>query len=149
MKQLLILSSLLFTATPGIAGEYVYLECDNQMTAVFTEIKTGKLIKEEKKNETILLKIDPGRKRFMSHKDNSWDSAEINNGKLSAAINNGDDALTVNGQITIDFKPAGQLKLRMKSKAFGMIATDVDAIGQCSPTGESTFESARVQFSES
>jgi hypothetical protein len=140
MKQLLILSSLLFTAAPGIAGEYVYLECDNQMTAVFTEIKTGKLIKEEKKNETILLKIDPGRKRFMSHKDNSWDSAEINNG---------DDALTVNGQITIDFKPAGQLKLRMKSKAFGMIATDVDAIGQCSATGESTFESARLQFSES
>lgn len=145
MKAALLLGALCLPASPAIAENFIYLECNHQMKLVSTEIKTGKLLNEEEsKEEKVYLKIDPAGNRFMSHKDSQWDQARIAGGKLSATITTGEgDALQVNGDMNIDFEPAGKMISRTTAVAFGIISTVVDMTGDCVAVDESVFKTAK------
>ena len=69
---------------------------------VFTEIKTQKLIKEEKKEETLFLKIDLANNRFMSHKDSQWDETEMTGRNLKANLSKNENGLSLNGTLEIE-----------------------------------------------
>ena len=46
MKYVSALFTLLLAGSPCLADDFLYIECETSTRAVFTEIKTKKLIKE-------------------------------------------------------------------------------------------------------
>ena len=149
MKPLVILGALLLSSPPAFADDFIYLKCENQTRLTSSEIKTGKIINDgEIKAETVYLKIDPIGNRFMSYKTSSdkkdyrWDEANITGGVLSASIANANEALEVNGEIDVEFEPAGKLKSKVSAIAFGMISTEIDITGDCVNVAGSFFEEA-------
>ena len=149
MKALLALSALLLSASPVLANEFVYLKCDNEMTLTFTEMSTGKIINDgETKSETVYFKIDPNGNRFMSYKSSSdkrdlkWDEAIISGGVLSANMVDKNEALKANGELNLEFKPAGKLRSKFSAVAFGMISSEIDISGDCVNVDASIFEKA-------
>jgi len=149
MKALLALSALLLSASPVLANEFVYLKCDNEMTLTSTEMSTGKIINDgETKSETVYFKIDPNGNRFMSYKPSSdkrdlkWDEATISGGVLSANMVDKNEALKANGELNLEFKPAGKLRSKFSAVAFGMISSEIDISGDCVNVDASMFEKA-------
>ena len=149
MKALLALSVLLLSASPVLANEFVYLKCDNEMTLTSTEMSTGKIINDgETKSETVYFKIDPNGNRFMSYKPSSdkrdlkWDEATISGGVLSANMVDKNEALKANGELNLEFKPAGKLRSKFSAVAFGMISSEIDISGDCVNVDASIFEKA-------
>jgi len=149
MKALLALSALLLSASPVLANEFVYLKCDNEMTLTSTEMSTGKIINDgETKSETVYFKIDPNVNRFMSYKPSSdkrdlkWDEATISGGVLSANMVDKNEALKANGELNLEFKPAGKLRSKFSAVAFGMISSEIDISGDCVNVDASMFEKA-------
>ena len=149
MKALLALSALLLSASPVLANEFVYLKCDNEMTLTSTEMSTGKIINDgETKSETVYFKIDPNGNRFMSYKPSSdkrdlkWDEATISGGVLSANMVDKNEALKANGELNLEFKPAGKLRSKFSAVAFGMISSEIDISGDCVNVDVSMFEKA-------
>ena len=149
MKYFTFLGALLLLALPAFADNFVYLKCENQMKLTSTEIKTGKLINDgETKFETVFLKIDPVGSRFMSYKPYSdkkelnWDDATIAGGVLSAIMIDNNEDLEVNGEITVEFQPAGKLSSQLSAIAFGMISTQIEITGHCVDEVRSVFEKA-------
>jgi hypothetical protein len=149
MKALLALSVLLLSASPVLANEFVYLKCDNEMTLTSTEMSTGKIINDgETKSETVYFKIDPNGNRFMSYKSSSdkrdlkWDEAIISGGVLSANMVDKNEALKANGELNLEFKPAGKLRSKFSAVAFGMISSEIDISGDCVNVDASMFEKA-------
>ena len=149
MKALLALSALLLSASPVLANEFVYLKCDNEMTLTSTEMSTGKIINDgETKSETVYFKIDPNGNRFMSYKPSSdkrdlkWDEAIISGGVLSANMVDKNEALKSNGELNLEFKPAGKLRSKFSAVAFGMISSEIDISGDCVNVDASMFEKA-------
>ena len=149
MKSLLALGALLLSGSPVLADKFIYLKCDNEMTLTSTEISTGKTLNDgETKSETVYLKIDRNGNRFMSYKassskrDYKWDKATISGGVLSAKMLDKNEALEANGEINLEFQPAGQLRSKVSAIAFGMISTEIDIQGNCVDVDGSVFEKA-------
>tara|TARA_B100001059_G_scaffold39690_1_gene32070 strand:- start:1410 stop:1877 length:468 start_codon:yes stop_codon:yes gene_type:complete len=149
MGFLIFFGALLFSSPPAFADGFIYLKCENQMRLTSTEIKTGKIINDgEVKEETVYLKIDPPGNRFMSYKtstdkkDYTWDEASIAGGVLSSSIAQANEALEVNGEIDVEFQPAGKLKSKVLAIAFGIISTEIDITGDCVNVAGSIFEKA-------
>ena len=155
MKSPILLSVLLLSASSAVADDFVYLKCDNEMTLTSTEISTGKILNDdETKSETVYLKIDPNRNRFMSYKPSSdksdfkWDEASISGGVLSANMLETNKALKANGELNLEFKPAGKLRSKFSAIAFGLISSEIDITGDCVDVNASIFEKA-LEESES
>ena len=147
MKSLFVLSILLLSASSAHANEFVYLKCDNEMTLTSTEISTGKVLNDgETKSEIVFLKIDPSGNRFMSYKPSSgkrdlkWDEATISGGVLSAKMLDTSEALKANGELDLEFQPAGKLSSKFSAIAFGMISSEIDITGDCVDVDASVFE---------
>jgi hypothetical protein len=58
MKYVSALFTLLLAGSPSLADDFLYIECETSTRAVFTEIKTKKLIKEETRDERRELNIE-------------------------------------------------------------------------------------------
>ena len=147
MKSLFVLSILLLSASSAHANEFVYLKCDNEMTLTSTEISTGKVLNDgETKSEIVFLKIDPSGNRFMSYKPSSgkrdlkWDKATISGGVLNANMLDTSEALKANGELSLEFQPAGKLSSKFSAIAFGMISSEIDITGDCVDVDASVFE---------
>ena len=152
MKSLFVLSVLLLSASSVHANEFVYLKCDNEMTLTSTEISTGRVLNDgETKSEIVYLKIDPSGNRFMSYKPSSvkrdlkWDKATISGGVLNANMLDTSEALKANGELSLEFQPAGKLSSKFSAIAFGMISSEIDIIGDCVGVDASVFEKALRQ----
>ena len=152
MKSLIVISSLLLSASPAVADDFVYLKCNNTMTLTSTEISTGKILNDgETKSETVYLKVDPTGNRFMSYKPSSgkrglkWDEATISGGVLSAKMLDTSEALKANGELDLEFQPAGKLSSKFSAIAFGMISSEIDITGDCVDVDASAFEKVLSQ----
>ena len=122
------------------------------MTLTSTEISTGKVLNDgETKSEIVYLKIDPSGNRFMSYKPSSvkrdlkWDEATISGGVLSANMLDTNEALKANGELSLEFQPAGKLSSKFSAIAFGMISSEIHIIGDCVGVDASVFEKALRQ----
>ena len=122
------------------------------MTLTSTEISTGRVLNDgETKSEIVYLKIDPSGNRFMSYKPSSvkrdlkWDEATISGGVLSANMLDTSEALKANGELSLEFQPAGKLSSKFSAIAFGMISSEIDIIGDCIGVDASVFEKALRQ----
>ena len=142
MKYLSALFSLVLAVSPARADDFLYLECENTTRAIFTEIKTQKIIKERTKDETLTLKIDLSNKKFTTHKDSQWDEMEIKDQKLKATINKDENGLSVNGNLEIEIDPVGKLASKINFIAWA-IATEIEMSGDCYSIDESAFNAAR------
>ena len=149
MKRLFLALPLLLLASPALANKFVYLKCVNEMTLTSTEISTGKILNDgETKSETIYFKIDTNGDRFMSYKPSSdkrdlkWDEATISDGILNAKMIDTNEALRANGELILEFQPAGKLSSKFSAIAFGMISSEIDITGDCVDVDGSVFETA-------
>ena len=107
IKRFLIFSRLLFSGSPALADDVLSRECKTTTRAIFIEIKTQKLIKEETKEETLFLKIDLAKNRFMSHKDSQWDEAEMTDRSLKSNLNKNENGFSLNATLEIEINPPG------------------------------------------
>ena len=145
MKSFLALVSLLLSGSPVLADGFVYLKCENQMTLTSTDMRTERLLNREVKSETVYFKIDPVGKRFVSYNSSSsqqglkWNDATIEGGALRASLSENNEALEVDGEIVVEFRPAGKLNSQVLAVAFGMISSDIDIVGDCVAVAESVF----------
>ena len=90
-----------------MADDVLSRECKTTTRAIFIEIKTQKLIKEETKEETLFLKIDLAKNRFMSHKDSQWDEAEMTDRSLKSNLNKNENGFSLNATLEIEINPPG------------------------------------------
>ena len=58
------------------------------------------------------------------------------------AIKDWNEAFEANGEINLEFQPAGQLRSKVSAIAFGMISTEIDIQGNCVDVDGSVFENA-------
>lgn len=142
MKYISALFTLLLAGSPCLADDFLYIECKTSTRAVFTEIKTKKLIKEETRDESLILKIDLANNQFTTHKDNTWDDMEIKERKLKATINKDQNGLLVNGILEIEVDPVGTLQSKINFIAWA-IATEVEMSGDCHSVDEPVFNTAK------
>ncbi len=142
MKYLPAFFTLLLAGSPALADDFLYLECETTTKAIFTEIKTQRIIKEKTKDETLTLKIDLANNKFTTHKDSKWDEMEIKERKLKAAIHKEQNGLLVNGNLEIEIDPVGTLKSKINFIAW-MIATEIEMSGNCYSVDESAFNVAK------
>lgn len=142
MKRFLVLSGLLFSASPTLADDVLFLECKTTTRAIFTEIKTQKLIKEETKEETLFLKIDLTGNRFMSQKDSQWDEAQMTDRSLKANLNKNENGLSLNGTLEIEINPPCKLSSEIDFVAC-MIVTKVNMNGHCNEVNQSVFDALK------
>ena len=100
------------------------------------------MIKEETRDESLILKIDLANNQFTTHKDNTWDDMEIKERKLKATINKDQNGLLVNGILEIEVDPVGTLQSKINFVAWA-IATEVEMSGDCHSVDEPVFNTAK------
>ena len=66
MKSLLALSALLLSASPAIADDFVYLECENKTVAITKYLKPPRITEEAVTSDIQHLKVDLVNSRFMA-----------------------------------------------------------------------------------
>ena len=144
MKSLLALSALLLSASPAIADDFVYLECENKTVAITKYLKPPRITEEAVTSDIQHLKVDLVNGRFMAAENPQWDEAEVVNG-----------AVVINDQVTANGLTAS-IKANMQLDPPGRITTNILELnddysssikmtGMCKEVDASVFEKALNQ----
>ena len=72
MKLPLLLTTLLLSASPVVADEFLYMICKNDTNVKVTDLASGKIIDDKDGEEFLLLKVDLTNKRLRNHVDPGW-----------------------------------------------------------------------------
>tara|TARA_B100001057_G_scaffold97132_1_gene93821 strand:+ start:1341 stop:1778 length:438 start_codon:yes stop_codon:yes gene_type:complete len=81
MKRLSnLLSALLLSASPAVADDFVYLECEVKTVATTKDLKSNQITKREEATETTHHKVDLAKSRAATAKEPEWEEVKIVDG---------------------------------------------------------------------
>ena len=143
-KYLPLLSSLLISASPAVANDYLYLECETQHVTTTKDLKSNQITKREGTAETTHHKVDLANGRTASAKKPEWKEVKIVDGVAVL-----DKELTENG-VNISMKASWQIVPPGRLTGDGVFSDDVSSEtykirGMCKGIDESDFEKALNQ----
>ena len=143
MKLSLILSTLLLTASPALADDFVYLKCESNRFITVKNLKSNQIIKREEKTVIQHLKLDLLNSRIMGSLGGEWEEVEIVNGYVvedKKEIVNGN---TVIQKASMQFDPTGQIVADVLIRRDSLSELESGKIrGICERSDESAFEKA-------
>ena len=143
MKLSLLLSTLLLTASPSLADDFVYLKCESNRFITVKNLKSNQIIKREEKTVIQHLKLDLLNSRIMGSLGGEWEEVEIVNGYVvedKKEIVNGN---TVIQKASMQFDPTGQIVADVLIRRDSLSELESGKIrGICKGSDESAFEKA-------
>ena len=143
MKLSLLLSTLLLTASPALADDFVYLKCESNRFITVKNLKSNQIIKREEKTVIQHLKLDLLNSRIMGSLGGEWEEIEIVNGYVvedKKEIVNGN---TVIQKASMQFDPTGQIVADVLIRRDSLSELESGKIrGICEGSDESAFEKA-------
>ena len=143
MKLSLLLSTLLLTASPSLADDFVYLKCESNRFITVKNLKSNQIIKREEKTVIQHLKLDLLNSRIMGALGGEWEEVEIVNGYVvedKKEIVNGN---TVIQKASMQFDPTGQIVADSLIRRDSLSELESAKIrGICTGSDESAFEKA-------
>ena len=80
MKLPILLGALLLSASPAVADEFVYLECETKSVDTTKDLKSNQITKREEATETTHHKVDLENSRTASAKKPEWEEVKIVDG---------------------------------------------------------------------
>ena len=143
MKYLPLLGALLLSASPALADDFVYLECEREGFNESTELKTNKKERSMVDSHIQYWKVDVANSRFIEAEGDVWDKAKIVNG---VAVEEWEKPRNKNG-ITLSFKlsiqivPPGPLSFHSLSRS-DFFTYSMNGTGMCKEVDASVFEEA-------
>tara|TARA_B100001121_G_scaffold272296_1_gene258730 strand:- start:59 stop:511 length:453 start_codon:yes stop_codon:yes gene_type:complete len=144
MKKLsVLLGALLFSASPAVAEDFVYLRCESNRFITVKDLKSNQIVKREEKTVIQHLKLDLLNSRIMGSLGGEWEEIEIVNGYVvedKKEIVNGN---TVIQKASMQFDPTGQIVADVLIRRDSLSELESGKIrGICEGSDESAFEKA-------
>ena len=144
MKKLsVLLGALLFSASPAVAEDFVYLRCKSNRFITVKDLKSNQIVKREEKTVIQHLKLDLLNSRIMGSLGGEWEEVEIVNGYVvedKKEIVNGN---TVIQKASMQFDPTGQIVADVLIRRDSLSELESGKIrGICERSDESAFEKA-------
>ena len=140
-KLSVLLGALLLSASPVLADDLVYLECEGKSVTTIKELKSNQILKREETTETTHHKVDLANSRTASAKDPGWEEVTVVDGV--AVI---DEESTEDG-FDIKLKGSWQIVPPGRFTADGLFSNDDTSTtftirGICKARDASAFEKA-------
>ena len=145
MKKLsTLLSALLVSASPAVADDLVYLECEGKSVTAIKELKSNQILKREETTETTHHKVDLANSRTASAKDPAWEEVKIVDGVVVSDEESTEDGFDIKVNASWRIVPPGRFT------ADGLFINDTTSMtftirGMCKASDASVFEGALNQ----
>ena len=144
MKYLALFGVLLLSASPAIAEDLIYLECDVKATETTTQASTNEILEKRDLATVGFYKIDTINSRLTSDNSGDWEDATIANGIATGQFNEVENGVTVVGKALIEFSPPGVFKMQYTASQDDILLKMV-MTGTCQNTDRETAEKGMNQ----
>ena len=143
MKSLLALSALLLSASPALADDFFYLQCNTNLSKITKDLRANKIIESQEGVDIPLIsKVDLTNNRIMGAQSNAeWEEIEIVNGVYSVEEEDLENGVTTSMSMSMQVDPPGQVTLNILSRDDD-ISISVKMTGMCKEVDASVFEKA-------
>ena len=143
MKSLLALSALLLSASPALADDFFYLQCNTNLSKITKDLRANKIIESQEGVDIPLIsKVDLTNNRIMGAQSNpEWEEMEIVNGVYSVEEEELENGVTTSMSMSMQVDPPGQVTLNILSRDDD-ISISVKMTGMCKEVDASVFEKA-------
>ena len=143
-KLSVLLGALLLSASPAIAGDFVYLECEGKSVTTIKELKSNQILKREETTETTHHKFDLVNSRSMAADNPQWEEVKIVDGVVVLDEESTEDGFDIKVNASWRIVPPGRFT------ADGLFINDATSMiltirGMCKASDASVFEEALNQ----
>ena len=143
MKLSLLLSTLLLTASPSLADDFVYLKCESNRFITVKNLKSNQITKREEKTVIQHLKLDLLNSRIMGALGGDWEEVEIVNCYVVEDREEIINGHTFIQKASLQFDPTGQIVADVLIRRDSLSELESGKIrGICERSDESAFEKA-------
>mgnify|MGYP005676434325 CR=1 FL=1 len=142
MKSLLALGGLLLSATPALADDFLYLQCDTKFSNISKDLRVNKIIESKEGVDILISKVDLTNSRIMgARSDPEWEELEIVNGVHSVEVEELENGITTSMTMSMQVDPPGQVTLNILSRDDD-VSSSIKMTGMCKEVDASVFEKA-------
>ena len=143
MKLPLLLTTLLLSASPSLADDFVYLECDALVSALTKKVITNEVLADVQENEQRYFKVDVTNSR-VKEQTGRWDDATLVNGVAYSSVNDVYEGATIVGEFMLEYSPAGRVSIQATT-TFDEVIGKMVVNGTCQSSDKDTFEEGASQ----
>ena len=140
MKYLPLLGALLLSASPAIADDLIYLECDVKGTETTIQQSTNEILEKRDLATKGFYTIDSINSRLASDNSGDWEDVTIANGIATDQFKEGPNV----GIASIEFSPPGVFNVEYTASQDGILLKVV-MTGTCKNTDRETAEKGMNQ----
>ena len=144
MKLPMLLGALLLSASPAVADDFVYLECDYELKMESRAIRSNQLVMSEVEKISQYLKVDLKNNRSMTRDTGKWRDVLIVNGILYEEKYDESNKHPIEGNLSIVIEPPGIYSSEVFSRD-DILRYVMRASGTCKGSDASVFEKAMNQ----
>ena len=137
MKLPLLLATLLLTASPALADDFVYLKCDALVSALTKQVITNEVLVDGQENEQRFFKVDVTNSR-VKEQTGSWDDVSLAYAVAYSSVNDVFERATITGEFMIEYSPAGRISIQTTTIEETVIGK-MSVKGTCQNLDESSF----------
>ncbi|WP_186540385.1 hypothetical protein [Synechococcus sp. BIOS-E4-1] len=135
---------MLLSASPAIAEDLIYLECDVKATETTIQSSTNEILEKRDLATVGFYKIDTINSRLTSDNSGDWEDATIANGIATGQFNEVENGVTVVGKALIEFSPPGVFNMQYTASQDDILLKMV-MTGTCQDTDRETAEKGMNQ----
>ena len=143
MKLPLVLTTLLFTSTPALADDFVYLKCDALVSALTKQVITNEVLSDVQEQEQRFFKVDVTNSR-VKEQTGRWDDATLVNGVAYSRVNDVYEGATIVGEFMLEYSPAGRINIQATT-TFDEVIGKMIVNGTCQSSDKDAFEEGASQ----
>ena len=143
MKLSLPLTTLLLSASPALADDFVYLKCDALVSALTKQVITNEVLSDVQEQEQRFFKVDVTNSR-VKEQTGRWDDATLVNGVAYSSVNDVHEGATIVGEFMLEYSPAGKISIQGTTAMDGLIQT-MSVNGTCQSSDKDAFEEGASQ----
>ena len=140
MKLRILLATLLFTSTPALADDFVYLKCDALTSLVTKQISTNQ-VEDKQMEEQRFVKVDVANSR-LKFNTGGWENVTLANGVASFKTNDVEGGLTIAGELMLEYSPPGRISIQVQGTPMDDFFQAMSVKGTCQSSDESSFVKA-------
>ena len=144
MKLPMLLGALLLSASPAVADDFVYLECDYELKMESRAIRSNQLVMSEVEKISQYLKVDLKNNRLMTSDTEKWRDVLIVNGILYEEKYDEGNKYPIKGELSVAIQPPGMYSGEAFSRDDALRYV-MRASGTCKEIDASVFEKALNQ----
>ena len=143
MKLPLLLTTLLLSASPALADDFVYLKCDALVSAITKQAITNEVLEDVQGNEQRFFKVDVTNSR-VKEQTGRWDDVSLVNGVAYSSVNDVYEGATIVGEFMLEYSPAGRVSIQATT-TFDEVIGKMVVNGTCQSSDKDTFEEGASQ----